>query len=139
MKTLAVLFSAFLFVHLASAQQSQGVRVDVTIENVLQDGGTIVAALHTAETFMKQQAISTAQVEGKQGAVTFTFTNVVPGTYAVMAMHDLNDNKRMDFDSNGMPQESYGVSGNEMLMGPPTFEGAKFEVGDNDLSLHIRF
>jgi len=139
MKPLAVLFLAFLFAHLTSAQQSKGVRVDVTIDNVLQDGGTVVAALHTAETFMKQQAVSTAEVEGKQGAVTFTFTNVLPGTYAVIAMHDLNDNKRMDFDASGMPQESYGMSGNEMLMGPPTFEGAKFEVGDKDMTLHIRF
>ena len=56
-----------------------------------------------------------------------------------MALHDENDNKRMDFELNGMPKESYGMSGNEMSFGPPNFVDAKFELSDKDLEFNIRF
>ena len=45
----------------------------------------------------------------------------------------------MDFDANGMPIESYGMSNNKMLMGPPNFEDAKFTVENKSLDLTIRF
>ncbi len=139
MKKIIFLFVIALCSNLTHAQEKSGVNVIVTIENVLSDGGEIFAALHTANTFMKTNGIANAMIEGKKGAINFTFTDVKPGSYAVMVMHDLNGNKNMDFDSNGMPQESYGMSGNEMLMGPPTFDHARFEVADKDLELSIRF
>ena len=43
-------------------------------------------------------------------------------------------NNRMDYQENGMPKESYGMSGNDMSFGPPNFEAAKFEVGEEDLT-----
>ena len=105
----------------------------------LSDGGEILAGLHTANTFMKNGGIDSVMLEAKKGSLSFTFKDVKPGSYAVMVMHDLNSNKNMDFDSNGIPTESYGMSGDEMVMGPPTFEAAKFEVADKDLELSIRF
>jgi len=45
----------------------------------------------------------------------------------------------MDFEANGMPKESYGMSGNAMTMGPPTFNDAKFEVSNENLEFNIRF
>ena len=56
-----------------------------------------------------------------------------------MALHDANENNRMDYQSNGMPKESYGMSGNDMSFGPPSFSASKFEVGGDDLELTIRF
>ena len=56
-----------------------------------------------------------------------------------MVLHDENGNKRMDFESNGLPKESYGSSGNDMSMGPPSFEGSKFEITDTDKEITIRF
>ena len=88
---------------------------------------------------MKNGGIDNVMLEAKKGSLSFTFKDVKPGSYAVMVMHDLNSNKNMDFDSNGIPTESYGMSGDEMVMGPPTFEAAKFEVADKDLKLSIRF
>ena len=88
---------------------------------------------------MKGGGIIDLAEKAKKGHVTLKFENVKPGTYAVMAMHDTNDNKRMDFEENGMPKESYGMSGNDMTMGPPSFDLAKFEVSDKDVSFNIRF
>jgi len=139
MKTLGILFGLFLVCLPLQAQESETVTVTVTIENVLNDQGTLLVSLHDGSTFMKGPGLVDLSEQATKGAVTFTFENVTPGTYAVMAMHDSNDNKRMDYETNGMPKESYGMSGNEMTMGPPNFEDAKFEVSNEDLSLSIRF
>ncbi len=139
MKTIALIFGILLSLNLASAQSAEGTTIEVTIENVLTDGGSIWAVLHNADTFMKEEGLAAKRLEGKKGKVAFSFENVEPGTYAIMVMHDLNDNDRMDFEDNGMPKESYGISGNEILNGPPTFEGAKFIVADEALQLKIRF
>ena len=71
--------------------------------------------------------------------MTYTFSNVTPGTYGVSVLHDLNQNMRMDYQSNGMPTEPYGMSGNDMSMGPPSFDAVSFEVGTGDHEIAIRF
>lgn len=139
MKTVVLFFSMLLSGLFVGAQENDTVTVTVTIENVLNDEGTLLLSLHTEDTFMKGGGIIDLAEKAKKGSVTLRFENVTPGTYAVMAMHDVNDNKRMDFEGNGMPKESYGMSGNDMTMGPPTFDAAKFEVGNEDLEFKIRF
>ncbi|EAR14548.1 MULTISPECIES: DUF2141 domain-containing protein [Robiginitalea] len=139
MKT-RILFTLALLLSLGlGAQDFKGATVTVTLENVLNDQGDILAALHTDQTFMKGAGIKNFKAGASPGSLTFTFENVTPGTYAVSVLHDLNSNERMDFESNGMPSEPYGMSGNDMAMGPPTFGGAAFEVGWDDVELHIRF
>ena len=121
------------------ANRATGVTITVTLENVLNNQGDILAALHTAETFMTDVELDSFKTEARKGAITFTFDNVAPGSYAVAVLHDLNGNQRMDYEPNGMPKEPYGMSGNDMSMGPPTFERVKFEVGTEDIHLRIRF
>jgi uncharacterized protein (DUF2141 family) len=138
MRNLALL-AGLAFVGLASrAQDTDGATVTVTIENVLSDGGTILGGLHTADTFMKGQGVANAMAPAKIGEVILTFENVEPGTYAIMVMHDANDNKRMDMEPNGMPKENYATSG-PTTFGPPTFDGAKFELTAQDKEFKIRF
>lgn len=139
MKTLAIFLVTVLTTILAYAQETETVTLTVTVENVLNDQGTVLAALHTADTFMKSGGVVTLVEPAKAGELTFVFENVAPGTYAIMTMHDANDNKRMDYETNGMPKESYGLTGNDMTMGPPTFEAAKFDVTNEDLQFNIRF
>lgn len=123
----------------APTNHTEGVTVTVTLENVLNDQGEILAALHTEETFMKGAGLANLKTPAQKGALTFTFDGVAPGSYAISVLHDLNGNQRMDFEPNGMPREPYGMSGNDMSMGPPTFDSAKFEVGTEDIHLRIRF
>ena len=128
--TIALLVSAFI---------AQAQTVTVTIDNVLNDKGNIIAALHTADTFMKGEGIKNVGVKATKGEMTITFKDVKPGSYAIMILHDENGNKRMDFQQNGMPLEHYGSSNNVMAMGPPQFKDAKFEVTDEDVNLNIKF
>ena len=138
MKNLVVAFVFACFTSVGFAQ-NKGVDITVTIDNVANDEGKVLISLHTQDTFMKGAGVASLESTIKDGKVAFTFKNIEPGTYAIMAMHDANDNKQMDFQANGMPTESYGMSGNDMSFGPPTFDGAKFVVEGEDLSFAIRF
>lgn len=139
MKSVALAL-AFLFVHLiGQAQETEGVDITVTIDNVLNDNGKVIATLHTSDTFMKGPGIQNLESNIENGKVTFIFENVSPGTYAIMTLHDENENRRMDFQANGMPLESYGMSGNDMSVGPPTFADAQFNVDGENLAFNIRF
>lgn len=139
MKTVTLALSFFFVSIIAMAQEKTGIDITITIDNITSDEGVVLAGLHTEETFMKGQGVQNLKSSIKDGKVTFTFTNVAPGEYAISTLHDTNGNNRMDFEANGMPKESYGMSGNDMTMGPPSFNSAKFTVGDEDLDMNIRF
>jgi len=139
MKPFFFLTLALMLLEGLYGQQAGGVTLTVTLENVLSDQGDILAALHGPDTFMKGAGLRNFRAEARPGVLTFTFEEVPPGRYAVSVLHDTNSNQRMDFDPSGMPLEPYGMSGNDMQMGPPTFEGAAFEVGAEPVALSIRF
>lgn len=135
MKTLALVISMTLTTLFSFAQDSY--TITVSVDNVLNNKGHVLVGLHTEDTFMKGKAPKNAKAEIKDGKISVTFENVEPGNYAVMVLHDENDNERMDMEG-GMPKESYGMSNNPMLYGPPTFADAKFELTE-DTELKIRF
>jgi uncharacterized protein (DUF2141 family) len=138
MRTLTLIF-AFIFSTLGFSQNSKGQTITVTIDNVLNNKGQVIFALHDNASFMKSNGLQSGASEIKDGKATITFTNVTPGTYAIIALHDENSNQRMDFEPNGMPKEAFGLSTNPMSYGPPQFHDAKFEVTHKDLDLNIRF
>ncbi|NER14099.1 DUF2141 domain-containing protein [Leptobacterium flavescens] len=141
MKSLIVFFSLLLSSLFVSAQESEetkGITITVVVENIKNNNGNVLFGLHTSETFMQGPGIQNASGKIEDGKVKITFTNVPEGTYAIMVLHDENENNRMDFDASGMPKESYGMSNNDMSFGPPEFGNAKFEVKDKDLELNIR-
>jgi uncharacterized protein (DUF2141 family) len=134
-----ILTLALAFSTLFSFAQDEGITITVTIDNVTSNEGKVLMALHTSETFMKGKGIKNGESTIEDGKVTLKFENVLPGDYAILAFHDENNSKRMDFHENGMPKESFGTSNNVMAMGPPQYDDAKFTVADEDLELNIRF
>nr|WP_299342999.1 DUF2141 domain-containing protein [Allomuricauda sp.] len=139
MKSISLTLAFLFFSVLSFAQETTGISIKVSINNVTSDEGKVLISLHTEDTFMKGRGIQTLESTIENGKVEFTFEDVSAGTYAIMALHDENENSRMDYETNGMPKESYGMSGNEMFMGPPNFMDAKFEVKEEDLEFEIRF
>ena len=113
--------------------------ITVVIEKTKNDKGTVLFGLHSEKTFMKGEGIQNATSKIKDGKVIVTFENVPEGEYAILVLHDENDNNRMDFDESGMPKEDYGMSNNDMSFGPPQFSNAKFNVGTEDVEMTIRF
>lgn len=139
MKKFILTFAVVLTSLFSFAQEDKGITITVTIDNVKNDKGKILLSLHTSETFMKGKGIKDVETEIKDGKISVTFENVLPGDYAIMALHDENGNKKMDFRENGMPLESYGASNNVMAFGPPSYDDAKFKAENKDLELGIRF
>lgn len=139
MKKFGIILGALLISFTGISQEKKGVTITVIIENVLSDGGTILASLHTTDTFMKAPGVLHTSTPAKKGEVMLSFDNVQPGTFAIMVIHDANDNKLMDIETNGMPKESYGTTGDINLFGPPIFNNAKFQITDLDQEFKIRF
>lgn len=141
MKTIIATLVITLSTFILSAQteiktETNGTTVTVTVP-VTSNKGTVYAALHNEDTFMKQGLIDAEGIV-KDSKATITFENVAPGTYAVLLFLDMNGNKKMDFEPSGMPAEMYGVSNNIMSYGPPIWSDAKFEVTDAPVKMEIR-
>ncbi|MGB0838212.1 MAG: DUF2141 domain-containing protein [Flavobacteriaceae bacterium] len=124
----------------AIGQNTKENLVEITAEviNVRNEQGTVNFALYDEEGFMKE-ILQAKSSEIKEGHATVTFEGVTSGTYAIICFHDENGNQRMDFETNGMPIEDYGVSNNDMGFGPPQFDTSKFDVDNEDLHLKIKF
>lgn len=140
MKTIILTIILAICNFMSQAQQNDGIDITVSINNVKNDNGFILLGLHNQQTFMNKSidALTKKQATIKNGKITVTFNNVLPGDYAVMAVHDENANNKMDFELNGMPKEAYGMTNNMVSYGPPLFNDAKFTVADENMSFEIR-
>ncbi len=139
MKTLIKLIVFVLCTTFANAQDNNGQTITVSIDNVLNNKGKVVISLHTTETFMKGPGVQNVETKIKDGKVSAIFKNIEPGEYAILVLHDENENNRMDFELNGMPKENFATSNNIMSFGPPQFGESKFEIKSEDINLKIRF
>ncbi len=66
------------------------------------------------------------------GRAHFEFPPALPGAYAVVVVHDRNDNGRIDHTL-GFPSEPLGFSNGftlSLFSGLPTFEKLRFELSD---------
>ena len=138
MKTLAVL-AAILFGSILNAQTDKTGSISATVPNVTGTEGSVKFGLYSEETFMKKAPEFSVKAKIRDGKAIANFENVPQGTYAVLVMHDKNENNKMDFDANGMPLEDYGSSGNALSYGPPVWEESKFEFDGNSKEMVIKF
>ena len=80
--------------------------------------------------------IARSPIKGKQA--TLEFTDLSYGIYAVRVLHDENSNNKMDTNFIGIPKEGFSVSNNPKgLMGPSTFDDAKFELNSASKFIEI--
>lgn len=73
---------------------------------------------------------------------TFTFSDVMPGRYAIALLHDENRNGKIDRALFLMPKEGFGFSRDAPVrMGPPKFEAAAFTVEHEPVhqTIHMRY
>jgi uncharacterized protein (DUF2141 family) len=125
----------------------------VTVEGIRSPHGTVLIGLYDSpESFEK--AVEAAGKEGflidpdRFGAVALranaalksavVFSNLEPGRYAAIAIHDENGNGKLDKNFLGVPAEPYGFSNNvQGFLGPPTFDDATMVLGDGDGTIRI--
>ena len=71
--------------------------------------------------------------------VSFTFTNVASGKYAIALLHDENANGKADRALSMIPKEGFGFSRDaKVRMGPPNFRDAVFDFAGDSASQTIR-
>lgn len=124
----------------------------VTVTGIRSDAGALMIGLYdSAERFnaaiVSSSSIGLLSDRGRVVGVTMRatagtqgigFLQLPPGRYAVIVFHDENDNRLLDTNFLGIPNEGYGFSNNATgLMGPPSFDAASVMVGDADQAIAI--
>lgn len=122
----------------AQETENTGIDIRVSVVHVSNAEGKVLLSLHTKKTWLKGPGVQNLSAEIVDGHSEAVFENVPKGTYAIMAMHDENNNNDMDVNSIGLPKEQYGSSRNPPKIGPPIFGEAKFKVKKEDLEFRIK-
>ncbi len=135
-----LLFSVSILGATASTLAQDGVTVTVTVTNIPGVKGNLLIGLYDSEkTFLKKPYQNSPKIPvTSTDNVTATIENVVPGTYAVSVIQDLNGNGKLDKSFVGIPKEPLAFSViKEIPKGRPKFGPCSFEVKDKDIQLTI--
>jgi len=123
-----------------NSDKEKNYHVNVIINNIVSNKGKIYFALYDSkESFNQKKPVKSIVSEINNGISKVSFDNLNPNIYAIVCFHDANNNGKLDFETNGIPIEDYGVSNNIMNFGPPQFIDARFELSDKDLTFEIKF
>ncbi len=149
--TRGILGAIFPAVLLASPALAAELRI--TIQGVRSDAGEILIGLYDNAVGFKSAIANAAKrgllpdssrligtaIRAKRGVVSTVFTQLPKGQYAIIVIHDENDNGRLDENSFGVPTEGYGF-GNDArgLLSAPSFDAAAVTIADTDISASIR-
>lgn len=105
--------------------------LSVAVGNIRNGQGMVRVAVCTRDTFTKSGCPFTASEPARPGQVTVTLRGIPPGTYAVQAYHDENENRQIDRNFFGLPEEGIGFSNDAPIrFGPPSFADAALAIGD---------
>ena len=110
---------------------------DLTVEltGIKSPEGSVLVQLFTDPAqFPDGTADEEVRLPANENGVTATFTGLAPGTYAVGAYHDANENGKLDANFMGMPTEDVGNSG-EVALAKPGFEKSSFELGEQNQTI----
>jgi uncharacterized protein (DUF2141 family) len=130
------LFSAGLL--LAAAAGASAATVEVHVTAVAGGKGKINVAVCDRERFLKQCAY-TASAPARDGENVIAVPGVPKGSWAVLVYQDENANGELDRNFIGIPKENYGFSRNAAgKFGPPSFDEAAIEVGDEVVVATVR-
>lgn len=115
--------------------------VRVVVATPRNNHGHIICSLFDSEdTYSKVRPTQRVVVVPTLPETTCVFHNVDSGTYMVSAIHDENDNQKLDKNFLGMPKEGFGVSNNHTYaMKAPVFSESTFTVsGASEMVLMIQ-
>lgn len=114
-----------LLVSATITHAQEKVNVEVQVEGILSRKGDIrISVFDSSESYMKNPVmalqVSLKETEGE----TFMIEGLPAGDYAIIVLHDENENGQLDFGGMG-PVEGYGFSNNpSALYGPANFKDA---------------
>jgi uncharacterized protein (DUF2141 family) len=97
------------------------------------EGQLMVALYNSADGFLVKDPYKGSITEISANEELIRFENLPYGDYAVAAIHDMNNDGKLDKNVLGIPTEGYGFSNNAIdKYGPPTFLQASFVFAGRD-------
>lgn len=103
--------------------------LEITVHNVANNRGRVLVAICTEATFLGDQCPYTGAEPAVAGTTTVIVRDISPGTYAIQAFHDENENLDLDRTLLGFPKEGVGFSNDAPIrFGPPRFRDAAVPV-----------
>jgi uncharacterized protein (DUF2141 family) len=115
-----------------AATASTSATLTVTYTGMTERSGTIMFVLFDSEAAYDGRGapVRAEMVPVSGDNATVTIAGLAPGTYAIKAFHDLDDNHDMTVNPYGMPTEPFAFSNNAQgRMGPAVWADAQFTVG----------
>lgn len=120
---------------------SPSVTLTVVVENVRSDKGVVGTLVFRSAAGWPESvrsAVMRKAVPAHAGVVTLQLAGLAPGEYAVVVLHDENENMKLDKSFFGRPREGWGMSNNpKARLSAPAFERARFSARE-DARLRIR-
>jgi len=135
-----------------SCSFAQAVELRVKVEGVTSSKGTLMVGLYDTEEHFNLAIADAAKLSlvdnpsrlvgiamrARAGEQSVVFTNLEPGTYAVVVIHDENDNGKLDEGLFGSPLEGYGFSNDAAgFFAAPSFKDAGVLLGATDSAISI--
>jgi uncharacterized protein (DUF2141 family) len=117
-------------------------RLEAEMLNLRNSNGSVKCALFaSADGFPRDddKAVASASAPIDAGHATCVFDGLQPGAYAIVVLHDENNDDQMDYDIFGLPTKGYAFSNDARgLLGAPSFESARFYYPGGRMTLPIR-
>lgn len=123
--------------------QAECPAINVKIENIGNNTGVIACAIfESPEGFPKKflkfaSKVMITQIKGRDAS--FEFSDIKPGQYAIVVIHDENHDGKLETNWLGIPKEGYGFSsGAEVSLSAPSFSDAEFSYDGGYLQMSIK-
>jgi uncharacterized protein (DUF2141 family) len=135
----AVVAGILLYAANSMADANIGSNLSFSVTNLKNDKGKLVIAVFDSkDKFLKEPVSEMSLNIGEDGQVAGKFSDLPPGTYAIAAYHDKNDDGKLNRVI-VVPREDYGFSNDARNMfGPPSFKEASFDVGEKDMEIAFK-
>jgi uncharacterized protein (DUF2141 family) len=140
LSSLALLLSSMALP--GSVQAQSAGTVMVKIEGLKGTAGVALVALYdSAESWLKvPKAAQVVRAKITGSALVVELKGVKPGSYGISVIHDENKNNELDMRwlPYPKPKEGSGASRDpDTKVGPPKWEGAKFDVGAEGSTVQV--
>jgi uncharacterized protein (DUF2141 family) len=116
----------------------------ITVDNVRNSKGVVgVLVFRSPQGWPEKvdRAIRSVAVPAQPGPTTLALDDLPSGTYAVVALHDENENMKLDKSFFGIPKEGWGMSNNpKARASAPSFSRARFLLErETRLKIHLNY
>jgi uncharacterized protein (DUF2141 family) len=140
MKWFVILVLTLFFLFEPFCVKCQTATLTIKIEGVKEKHGSImIAVFDNEQNYLNLNEMADGAIIAADSAiVSCTFTNLSNGLLAVSVFHDYDDNRELNRNWLGMPQEGYAFSNNYYnALKPASFEDAVFYF-TQDTTLYLK-